>query len=238
MKRILRTVFEKKSSIKKALPILLLILTASLITVAAVYFKQVPYLVFPLYISLVVGMLQAKASRYAHLVGSLNSVLYAATFLYLGLYASMCSALFMSFPLQLATFIRWSKNADGSSTRFKKLTPMQWGIMAISFVISFIALNMIMKALGSNYVLLDNSHAIIGFFATVLSLFAFREYSYLMLGSGTLTVWLYWEMIAQNPAQTTHLIYAIYTMICIVRQFFSVRRIYQKQQGESVYQKS
>ena len=226
----MRTVFEKKSSIKKALPILLLILTASLITVAAVYFKQVPYLVFPLYISLVVGMLQAKASRYAHLVGSLNSVLYAATFLYLGLYASMCSALFMSFPLQLATFIRWSKNADGSSTRFKKLTPMQWGIMAISFVISFIALNIIMKALGSNYVLLDNSHAIIGFFATVLSLFAFREYSYLMLGSGTLTVWLYWEMIAQNPAQTTHLIYAIYTMICIIRQFFSVRRIYQKQQ--------
>lgn len=227
------TIQTKRScSLKNALPVLLLITTAVLITVAAIRFRQSPYLVFPLYVSLVVGMLQAKANRYAHLIGSLNSVVYAATFLYLGLYASMCSAFFMSFPLQLATFIRWSKNADGSSTRFKRLTPLQWGMMGITFVLAFVALNFIMTELGSGYVLLDNSHALIGFFATLLSLLAFREYSYLMLGSGTLTVLLYWEMIAQNPAQATHLIYAIYTMICIVRQFFSVRRIYQKQQKE------
>ena len=217
---------------KESLPLLFLFFTAILITVAAVYFKQSPFLVCPLYISLVVGMLQAKANRYAHLVGSLNSVLYAATFLHLGLYASLCSALLVSFPLQMATFIRWSKNADGSSTKFKQLKPWGWGAMAVIFVISFIALNAIMEALGSGYVLLDNSHALIGFFATLLSLFAFKEYSYLMIGSGTLTVWLYLEMIAQNPAQTTHVIYSVYTLICIVRQFFSVRKIYRQQQGE------
>ena len=230
----MQAVLKKTTSIKKALPLLLLLLTAILITVAAVYFKQVPYLVFPLYISLLVGMLQAKANRYTHLVGSLNSVLYAATFLYLGLYSSMCSALFINFPLQLATFIRWSKNADGHSTKFKKLKPTAWILMAAIFAVSLVALNAIMVALGSSYVLLDNSHALIGFFATVLSLFAFKEYSYLMIGSGTLTVLLYLEMIAENPAQATHLIYAVYTLICIVRQFFSVRRIYQKQQEESL----
>ena len=227
------TISEKHwKSIQNILPYLLLGLTAILITGAAIFFQQVPFLVFPLYISLVVGMLQARASRYAHLVGSLNSVLYAATFLYLGLYASMCSALFISFPLQLATFIRWSKNADGNSTKFKKLTPKQWGVMIIAFVLSFIALYFIMQAMGSDYLILDNSHALIGFFATVLSLFAFKEYSYLMIGSGTLTVLLYLEMIAENPAQMTHLIYAIYTLICIVCQFFSVSRIYQKQQKQ------
>lgn len=228
----MQATLNKAPSMKKALPLMLLLLTAFLITAAAIYFKQVPYLVFPLYISLVVGMLQAKANRYTHLVGSLNSVLYAATFLYLGLYSSMCSALFINFPIQLATFIRWSKHADGSSTKFKKLKPRTWILMAIIFVVALIALNAIMKALGSSHVLLDNSHALIGFFATILSLFAFKEYSYLMIGSGTLTVLLYVEMIAENPAQVTHLIYAVYTLICIVRQFFSVRRIYQKQQSE------
>ena len=216
--------------IRNILPYLLLVTTAILITGAAIFFQQIPLLVFPLYISLVVGMLQAKASRYVHLVGALNSVLYAVTFLYLGLYASMFNALLISFPLQLATFIRWSKNADGNSTKFKKLTPRQWCVMIITFVLSFVALYFMMQAMGSDYLILDNSHALIGFYATVLSLFAFKEYTYLMLGSGALTVLLYLEMIVENPAQMTHLIYAIYAMICIIRQFFSVKRIYRKQQ--------
>lgn len=234
----MHTARKKAISLNQAFSLLLLTATAILITGTAIYFKQVPFLVFPLYISLVVGMLQAKANRFAHLVGSLNSVLYAATFLYLGLYASMCSALLMSFPLQLATFIRWSKNADGSSTKFNRLAARQWAMLTGAFVLAFVILYFTMQALGSQYLILDNSHALIGFFATLLSLLAFREYSYLMLVSGSLTIVLYLQMIPENPAQITHLIYAIYTLICIVRQFFSVQKIYQRQQNEAKNQKT
>ena len=84
----------------------LTVICAALITWTGIQFQQ-PFLrMLPLYISLCVGMLQSRASRYASLVGGLNSLVYTFVYISLGLYASALYAIAVSFPLQIATFLK------------------------------------------------------------------------------------------------------------------------------------
>ena len=54
----------------------LLIVSAVLITVTGIVFRQRFLLMLPLYVSLVVGLLQSRASRFSYLLGGLNCVIY------------------------------------------------------------------------------------------------------------------------------------------------------------------
>jgi len=55
----------------------LIIIAAILITWTGIAFKQNVFRILPLYISLIIGMLQAKANRYANLIGSINCLIYS-----------------------------------------------------------------------------------------------------------------------------------------------------------------
>ena len=102
---------EKITFSKKDIFIFILMgCTAVLITVAGLFYQQSFLRILPLYISLVVGMLQSRVNRYSYLIGSMNSLLYGVVYFYYNLYASAFSALLFSFPIQLLTFIRWNKN--------------------------------------------------------------------------------------------------------------------------------
>ena len=92
----------------------LMAVTAVLITVTGIIFRQSFIRILPLYVSLLVGLLQSRANRYASLLGGLNSILYTLVYIYLGLYASAGYALLFSFPLQIVTFILWSRRKRGS----------------------------------------------------------------------------------------------------------------------------
>ena len=113
-------------------------ITAVLITIAGIYYKQHPLHILPLYVSLVIGALQAKANRFASLLGGINSILYAIVYLYLGLYASALYAILFSCPVQLVTFVRWNQKY-GSSTVFRKMTSKQRIVVSVSFVFSVAA---------------------------------------------------------------------------------------------------
>lgn len=84
-------------------------MTAVLITVAAVYFPGNGYRILPLYVSLVVMLLQTNANRMCFLVGGINSVFYAAVYFSLGLYASSLYWLLFSCPIQIITFFGGGK---------------------------------------------------------------------------------------------------------------------------------
>ena len=56
--------------------IILMAVTAVLITVTGIIFKQSFFRILPLYVSLVIGYLQTRMSRYAPLMGGINSILY------------------------------------------------------------------------------------------------------------------------------------------------------------------
>lgn len=212
------------------LSVVLITLAAVLISVAAVFFKQNAFRVFPLYVSLVIGLLQAKANRYAPLVGGVNSVFYAAVNVYYGLYASAAYALIFSCPIQILTFIRWRKNAYGSSTVFKK---MKLGLrisVLVCFLSAWMGLFFLLGRTDGKYVLLDSFSTILGIVTTFLTLFAFKEYTVTMLIGGVCTILIYSLMIRDGLyEQYTYLVYAVYTMICSIRGFIKVQKLYRLQ---------
>ena len=76
-------------SIKNIAGFMLLGITAIVITITGILVDQSFFRILPLYISLFVSLLQARANRYAPLIGSVNSLLYAAVYYHYRLYASM-----------------------------------------------------------------------------------------------------------------------------------------------------
>ena len=169
-------------------------LTAALITLAGIHFSQDFPRILPLYISLIVGLLQSRVNRYASLVGSFNSLLYGVVYFYYGLYGSLLSAVFFSFPIQLLTFLRWNKNKWGNSTLLRKLTVKQRILLSIGFVVALVAMWIILPLIGSQYVFLDSLTNILGIVIYFLTMFAFFEYTFLMIINGVIGIALYIQL--------------------------------------------
>ena len=207
----------------------LMAVTAILITVTGILFHQSFIRILPLYVSLVVGVLQSRANRYASLLGGMNSILYALVYVYLGLYASAGYAILFSFPLQIMTFILWSRRKQGESTKFRK---MSWGcriLVLIGYLTCFAILRMVLQAAGSSHQLLDNMTSLTGILISVLTMFAFVEYTWLMLPSGMLSIVLNFATMQTNPEQITYVIFSFYSITCVTIQFFRVRKLYAEQ---------
>ncbi len=213
------------------LQVILMAVTAVLITVTGIYFMQDFLRILPLYISLFVGAMQTRASRFAPLVGSFNSILYGLTSLYMRQYASMVSEIGVSFPVQLVTFLLWSKRKVGGTTKFRKLSKGWRIVLAAGFVIAYVIVMFVLEKADGNNAYLDNASALLANFIYFLTMFAFIEYTWLMIPSGIITILLRVAMIADDPSYVTYLIFAIYSMICTVRQFFRVRALYKEQQA-------
>lgn len=206
--------------------------TGVLITAAGIYFKQDFLNILPLYISLIIAMLQSRVNRYASLMGSVNSLLYGAVYIYYNLYGSAFSAILFSCPVQLLTFIRWNKNKWEHSTKLRKLSIKQRLLILAGCIIVLIAMWVILPLIGSKYVFLDSLTNIIGILIYFLTMFAYVEYTFLMIINGIICIVLYITMLPETPEMTTHLIFSIYSFVCIVFAFFRARKLYDNQQAE------
>ncbi len=223
---------ERKQNRGTVFSFCLLGICAILITVTGILFKQSLLRIIPLYVSLVVGLLQSRANRFSYLLGGLNCIIYTVAYISFGLYATAASTLLFSCPVQLITFWRWSKRSYKQSTEFRTLKPIHWLLGGIGFAVCFILVRFVLKTAQSNYPTLDNLATLVGLAVSLLSLLSFREYSWLMPVTGVINLILYAVMTADDPAQVTYLIYAVNSMICIIGQFFSVRRLYAEQKKE------
>lgn len=203
--------------------------TAILITVAGVYYKQSFLRILPLYISLVIGMLQSRVNRYASLIGSMNSLLYGAVYFYYSLYGSMFSAVLFSFPIQLLTFIRWNKNKWEHSTVLRKLSWKQRVLILTGFAVALVAMWILLPLIGSQYVFLDSFTNLLGIIIYFLTMFAFVEYTFLMIINGVIGIVLYITMLLQTPEIMTYLIFSVYSLICIIFAFFEAKKLYGSQ---------
>lgn len=207
-------------------------ITAVSITVAGIYFKQSFLRILPLYISIIIAMLQSRVNRFASLIGSMNSLLYGFVYFYYGLYGSFISAILFSFPIQMLTFIRWNKNKWEHSTVLRRLTVKQRIILSAGFVLSLIATWIILPLFGSQYVFLDSLANILGVIIYFLTMFAYFEYTFLMIVNGIIGIALYIQMLEKSPEMTTYLIFSVYSFICITLSFFQAKQIYKNQQIE------
>ena len=215
----------------------LMAITAVAITVTGIIFHQSFLRILPLYISLMVGLLQSRVNRYAPLIGSFNSILYGFVYIYYHLYGSAANAFLVSFPLQLITFIRWNRNKWGSTTVFRKMDWKQRLLTAAGFGITLLGLQLVLSLTDANYILLDSTTTLLGILISFLTMFAFIEYTGLMLVSGLVSIVLYLTMLRDTPEQITYLVFSLYSYICQLRAFVRARKVYAQQQTESKQQK-
>lgn len=224
------------SFLKKYWLVALTAVCAGLIGWSGAVYGQPFYRMLPLFVSLGIGLLQSRASRYALLVGSANCLVYTLVYWGLGLYANAAYAFFFSLPLQLATFLRWKKRAYKNSTRFRSLRLKQWLLGGAGFAALFIAANVVLSLVDSGYAFWDSATSLLGILVSVLQLLSFREYSWIMFLSAGSNIALNCSMLPRNPGQITFVIYAIHAFICVTVQFFSVRRLFAEQQKENAYE--
>ena len=225
---------KMKKSAKDIFLYVLMALTAVGISAAAIYYKQSFLLIMPLYVSIVIGMLQSRVNRFASMLGSVNSIVYGAVYLYYNLYGAAFSAWLFSFPIQLITFIRWNKNKRGSSTKLRKMTPKMMILVAVGFCVALVLMWTLLPLLGAEYVFLDSVTTLLGILIYFLTMFAFVEYPFYMIINGILSIALYVTMLEESPETLTYLIFSVYSFICICFAFFEARRLYKAQQEQEV----
>lgn len=221
----------KKELIKKNIPSFLLIgCTAILITVTGIQFNQSFFRILPLFISLFVANLQSRVNRYGSLLGSINSLIYAGVYVYYGLYASVLSALLVSFPIQLLTFIRWNKNKWEKSTVLRRMKPLHLALTLSGFAVLLVLMWFVLPKLGAQYVFLDSTVTVLGTLTSFLTMFAFVEYAFFMVVNCFLNLILYIQMVPDSPDTVTYLVFGVYSFICSVIGAVSVVKIYKEQQ--------
>ncbi len=224
---------KEKLSKKDIAIYIMMAVTGISITVAGIVFDQSFLRILPLYVSLVISTLQTKVNRFALLLGGVNSVLYGVVYIYYKLYGAAFSALLFSCPIQLITFIRWNKNKRGNSTELRRLTVKQRILLFAGIAVLTVGMVFVLPLLGSEYVLLDSITTLLGIAIYFLTMFAFVEYTTIMLINCALTIVLYITMLEGAPDTATYLIYSVYSFICVAFAFFEARKLYAQQQKEN-----
>ncbi|MBO5858618.1 MAG: nicotinamide mononucleotide transporter [Clostridia bacterium] len=224
---------KEKLSKKDIAVYVMMAVTGISITVAGIVFDQSFLRILPLYVSLVISTLQTKVNRFALLLGGVNSILYGVVYIYYKLYGAAFSALLFSCPIQLITFIRWNKNKRGNSTELRRMTNKQRILLFAGIAVLTVGMVVVLPLLGSEYVLLDSITTLLGIAIYFLTMFAFVEYTTLMIINCTLGTVLYITMLKDSPDTSTYLIYSVYSLICVVFAFFEARKLYAQQQKEN-----
>ena len=224
---------KEKLSKKDIAIYIMMAVTGISITVAGIVFDQSFLRILPLYVSLIISTLQTKVNRFALLLGGVNSILYGVVYIYYKLYGAAFSALLFSCPIQLITFIRWNKNKRGNSTELRRLTVKQRILLFAGIAVLTVGMVIVLPLLGSEYVLLDSITTLLGIAIYFLTMFAFVEYTTIMLINCALTIVLYITMLEGAPDTATYLIYSVYSFICVAFAFFEARKLYAQQQKEN-----
>ena len=212
--------------------LLLMLATAIGITVTGVVFKQAPIRMMPLYVSLIISLMHTRAIRYAHLMGSMNVILYGFVNLHYGLLASAMSCFFFSCPVQFITFLRWHKHKDGSSTEFRKLGWRGRALLALTCLAVWGGTLFILRLVGSAHSLLDSFVTIFDIMVAALTMLAFIEHAPLRIPGSILNIALMLIVVFDGtPEQIPYVIYNTYALICVTIGSFSTLRIYNKQRA-------
>ena len=221
---------KSKPSVKDTVIFILMIITAVLITASSIYYKQNFFRILPLYVSLFIALLQSRVNRFASMIGSVNSLLYAAVYVHYKIYGSAISALLFSFPIQLLTFIRWNKHKSGHSTVLRKMSRRNLFLLLLGSATVLVAMWFLLPLIGSEYVYLDSASTLLGILIYFLTMFAYIEYPFFMIINGIINIFLHIQMLADTPEIMPFLIFAVYSFICIVFAFFEARKLYKQQQ--------
>lgn len=188
----------------------------------SIYFKLGVLEVLPFFISIVVLFLQTRVSRYAFLVGALNSVLYAAVFWHMTLYSQAVYSFLVSFPFQIATFLNWQKHTEKGVTEVRSFSARGRVLLFAGMIALWTVLYVIFSAFGSQYLIWDNTISVLGIVGTILGTLRYSEMALLGIPGRICEVWQYSAMVQNDISRLPFLIYAIYCLICVIVTFIKM----------------
>lgn len=209
----------------------LMIVTSVMVAASAIFTKQNPIKVLPLFVSMLISYLHTRANRYAILLGALNSILYAVVFIGYGQYASAASCLFYSFPIQLYSFLRWRKRSYQSTTYFKRFSTKLRILIAVGFLLVTGVTAWLLRNQGF-VLMLDSAVSISGFCNIIFMTFGMVEYPFFLILTCAQCIVMYSFMSFENLELLSFLIFYVYSLICYTRTAIFVNRTYQIQQQE------
>lgn len=210
----------------------MLLITGFGITVTAVIFKSNVLTVLPLYSSLIIMAMSARANRYAFIYSGVNSILYAVVNWKFGLIGQAATALLVSCPIQIVTFVHHHRRKYGNSTLFRRLSWKWRGLALLGFAVCWVCMLAVLELLGSSYAMLDTTLTLFGFLLPFLDMFAFIETPFLYIISSVVGIWQYVQMMLDGElARTPFLIYNVYSLICLVMCAFRQLALYREQRA-------
>lgn len=207
---------QEAASFVYALIIFLLMLSA------IVYYKPTIFLYIPLLVSVAVMFLQSRVNRYAFMLGTINSVLYAIAYMKMTLYSTAMYALIVSCPLQLITFFNWNCHTKQKKTDLRKMS-VSTRLKTSGLIIGgFILLYMIFFKLNSQYLFFDNSITILGIVSSVLCMLRFKEYAFLQILCNIISLITFMIMLNSDPSR---IIWVINAANSIISSFIALKNI-------------
>ena len=191
----------------------------------SIIFKQHPLKALPLFISLIVMLLNAKVNRFAFLLGGLNSLLYAASYALMGLYATAISAALTSFPLQVITFLSWNRKTREGVTELRKMSTRVRLFVTLGFVIIWPLVYFVIKSIpGANQSFLDVTGTLLGVLITIITFLRFSEYAPLNIVSAIISIITHVMIFTTDTAHITYLIYSVYSAICVTAAVVHIKK--------------
>lgn len=193
-------------------------LSASLLIITfAILNKQTFLKTLPTLITLIVQILLVRANRFSFLLGGANACLYALANLSEGLYFSAISAAFISAPIQIFSFFRWSKNKKGNSVDLKRLSPLQ---LSLSLLVTLVGWGICIFAFApffenASYPHLDSLKFVLGIVVSVLTAFCFVESQYISLFSSALALLVWILLTIRSPQNFNFIIISVYNLFRI-----------------------
>ncbi len=202
------------------------------IIVCAAVFGQKFIKVLPVVVSLFVVLLSAHANRYTFLIGAVNSVIYSIGYIMEHLYASVASALLLSFPIQIVSFVLWKKRSYRKTSRnIRTIPPKNYLWLVPLFAALWGGFFWLFSAVGSSNTVLDNTIFILGIFSSFFLMLGYLENVFISLVSTALGFWLWTTLTLGNIANITYLLYYVYLLFRQLQMLFIWWKLYREQRA-------
>lgn len=136
----------------------------------------------------------AKANISNFAFGLINTIVYIVYLAYWKIYGTMCLEIFLYLPVNVISWIVWSRHRDEDDKRLTKAKRLKWWQNIIMFAIlgiSTVGYHAILVKVGGNVAWLDAMTVSIGIIATLLEMLRYREQYILWLITDVVAVAMY-----------------------------------------------
>ena len=107
-------------------------------------------------------------------------------------------------------------------------------MIGILFAICWSAVFVSLYIKGNPYAILDTTSSLLGVLGTFLTMLAYKEYPYVSLVGGIITIFLNVQVGLNDINRLPYLIFSIYSYVCIVITSININKLYKEQRRKQI----